>query len=127
MNMLKSHLDMDLGKFLHLALLEKGDGTIWPPEVPSNPNHSIIRDCIKYHSNWQNIKEEKLKNKEIIKTITLNKKTKENMPEQLEQQNLSGTFIENKYLIKQIGKNKNQKEDIRIHRSYLDNLWTTEN
>lgn len=44
------------------------------------------------------------------------------MPEQLEQQNLSGTFIENKYLIKQIGKNKNQKEDIRIHRSYLDNL-----
>lgn len=43
----------------------------------------------------------KKKKKSVFK-----KKSKEKMPEELKQQDLSGTFIYNKYLIKQLEKNK---------------------
>jgi len=45
-----------------------------------------------------------MKNRGIGKKIFFNKKTKEKMPEQLEQQNVAGTVIYNKYLIKQLEK-----------------------
>lgn len=41
-NIIKSPLDMDLGSWLYVALLEQGDWIKWPPQIPSNLNYSVI-------------------------------------------------------------------------------------
>ena len=42
LEILKKCLSMVLGNWLQVALLEQGVWTRWPPEVPSNLNHSVI-------------------------------------------------------------------------------------